>query len=38
MDISDDGFVTILDDDKNETREDIRLPAGDLGKHLMIFK
>jgi translation initiation factor 5A len=27
IDISDDGFVSILDDDKNETRDDIRLPA-----------
>lgn len=31
MDITDDGFCSLLDDDKNETRDDIKLPAGDLG-------
>jgi len=31
MDISDDGFTSLLDEDKNETRDDIKLPAGDLG-------
>jgi translation initiation factor 5A len=31
MDIQDDGFCSLLDDDKNETRDDIKLPAGDLG-------
>lgn len=31
MDISDDGFVSLLDQDRNETRDDIKLPAGDLG-------
>jgi len=34
MDISDDGFVTLLDDDKNETREDIKLPADPLGSDI----
>ena len=37
MDISDDGFVSLLDEDKNETRDDIKLPAGDLGKLKFIF-
>jgi translation initiation factor 5A len=33
LDISDDGFVSILDEDKNETRDDIRLPSDEsLGK------
>lgn len=32
MDITDDGFCSLLDDDKNETRDDIKLPSGDLGK------
>ena len=32
MDISDDGFVSLLDEDKNETRDDIKLPSGELGK------
>lgn len=31
MDITDDGFCSLLDDDKNETRDDIKLPSGDLG-------
>lgn len=31
MDISDDNYCSLLDDDKNETREDIKLPEGDLG-------
>lgn len=35
MDIADDGFVSLLDEDKNETRDDIKLPAGDLGKKLI---
>jgi len=34
MDISDDGFVSLLDDEKNETRDDIKLPAGDLGEEI----
>jgi translation initiation factor 5A len=34
MDISDDGFVSLLDEDKNETRDDIKLPAGDLGTEI----
>jgi translation initiation factor 5A len=34
MDISDDGFVSLLDDDKNETRDDIKLPASDLGTEI----
>jgi translation initiation factor 5A len=33
MDISDDGFVSLLDD-SGETRDDIKLPAGELGKCL----
>jgi translation initiation factor 5A len=38
LDISDDGFVSILDEDKNETRDDIRLPAdADLGKQPLSF-
>ena len=34
MDIADDGFVSLLDEDKNETRDDIKLPAGDLGTEI----
>jgi len=34
MDISDDGFVSLLDDDKNETRDDIKLPADPLGSEI----
>ncbi len=34
MDISDDGFVSLLDEEKNETRDDIKLPAGDLGNDI----
>jgi translation initiation factor 5A len=34
IDIADDGFVSLLDDDKNETRDDIKLPAGDLGTEI----
>lgn len=34
MDISDDGFVSLLDEDKNETRDDIKLPAGELGEEI----
>lgn len=40
MDIQDDGFCSLLDDDKNETRDDIKLPAGDLGlcrKNVFLF-
>lgn len=36
MDISDDGFVSLFDSDKNETRDDIKLPAGDLGLYQSI--
>ena len=32
MDIADDGFCSLLDDEKNETRDDIKLPAGDVGE------
>lgn len=32
MDISDDNFTSLLDEEKNETRDDIKLPEGDLGK------
>lgn len=31
MDVSDDGFCSLLDEEKNETRDDIKLPAGELG-------
>jgi translation initiation factor 5A len=34
LDVTDDGFTSLLDDDKNETRDDIRLPAGDLGDEI----
>jgi translation initiation factor 5A len=34
MDISDDGFVSLLDEEKNETRDDIKLPSGDLGNDI----
>ena len=34
MDVTDDGFVSLLDEDKNETRDDIKLPAGDLGAEI----
>ena len=34
MDISDDGFCSLLDEDKNETRDDIKLPVGDLGQEI----
>lgn len=34
MDISDDGFCSLLDDDKNETRDDIKLPEGELGEKI----
>ena len=37
MDVTDDGFTSLLDDDKNETREDIRLPAGELGIVRILF-
>ena len=37
IDISDDGFTSLLDEDKNETRDDIKLPAGDLGIQLITF-
>jgi hypothetical protein len=38
LDISDDGFVCLLDDDKNETRSDINLPEGVLGKTIKLIK
>lgn len=38
MDVSDDGFVCLLDDDKNETRSDIKLPEGVLGKAINLIK
>lgn len=31
IDISDDGFVTLMND-KGDTRDDLRLPEGDLGQ------
>jgi translation initiation factor 5A len=34
IDISDDNFASLLDDDKNETRDDIRIPDGDLLKDI----
>lgn len=34
MDVTDDGFCSLLDDEKNETRDDIKLPAGDLGAEI----
>jgi len=34
--LSDDNFTTLLDDANNETRSDIKLPAGDLG-NLTLF-
>ncbi len=34
MTISADGFVSLLDDENNEIREDIRLPIGDLGNDI----
>ena len=37
IDISDDGFVSLLNEDKNETRNDIKLPPGDLGE-LSLFE
>jgi hypothetical protein len=36
IDLSDDGFTTLLDDGNNETRSDIKLPAGELGKLIYI--
>jgi translation initiation factor 5A len=33
MDI-DDGFTSLLDEEKNETRDDIKLPAGELGEEI----
>jgi translation initiation factor 5A len=33
LDVTDDGFCSLLDEDKNETRDDIKLPAGDVGKY-----
>lgn len=32
MDITDDGFVSLFDPEKNDTRDDIKLPTSDLGK------
>jgi len=32
LDISDDGFSCLFDSDTNETRNDIKLPEGELGK------
>ena len=37
MDISDDGFVCLFDDNTNETRNDIKLPEGDLGKNPILI-
>jgi len=34
IDLSDDNFTTLLDDANNETRSDIKLPAGDLGEEI----
>lgn len=34
IDISDDGFVSLLDEDKNDTRDDIKLPGEQLGSSL----
>jgi len=34
IDVSDDGFVSLLDEDKSETRDDIKLPEGDLGAEI----
>ncbi|RNA41367.1 eukaryotic translation initiation factor 5A [Brachionus plicatilis] len=34
MDITDDGFVSLLDPEKNDTRDDIKLPVGDLGNDI----
>ena len=31
MDVTDDGFTALLDEERNENREDIKLPEGDLG-------
>ena len=36
MDITDDGFVSLLDPEKNDTRDDIKLPNSDLGKALFL--
>jgi len=33
MDVSDDNYTSLMDDD-NETREDIKLPDGDLGEEI----
>ncbi len=32
--MSEDGFVSLLDEEKSETRDDIKLPEGDLGKEI----
>jgi translation initiation factor 5A len=32
--VSEDGFVSLLDEEKSETRDDIKLPEGDLGKEI----
>lgn len=34
IDLSDDNFTTLLDDANNETRSDIKLPAGELGEEI----
>jgi len=34
IDISDDGFVSLLDEEKNETRDDIKLPPEALGAEI----
>jgi translation initiation factor 5A len=34
MDVSDDNFCSLLDDEKNETRDDIKLPTGELGDQI----
>lgn len=33
IDISDDGFVTLMND-KGETRDDLRIPEGELGQKI----
>jgi translation initiation factor 5A len=37
LDVTDDGFCSLLDDDKSETRDDIKLPAGELGRLFFLF-
>lgn len=40
MDITDDDFVSLRDPEKNDIRDDIKLPSGDLGSlpHNLTFK